>query len=139
MSAYGAIATPKPTEQLSAQSYSLPNGLCVTTHPVYGSDTDPKLIDYFHGIFNDELAGGYSSHFCGIQLADTLSEGKTYPQQGPLTREEFANYFFGSVTIIGVLHDSTPDVTSVSTLEEAIAGRTLEEAIAGCYYMCVKS
>lgn len=58
MSAYGAIATPTPTERLTARSYPMSNGLCVTTHPVCGSDTDPKLIDYFWGIFNDELAGG---------------------------------------------------------------------------------
>lgn len=61
MSAYGAIATPKPTGDLDARSYPMANGLCVTTHPVYGSDTDSKIIDYFHVVFNDELAGGHAS------------------------------------------------------------------------------
>lgn len=61
MSAYGAIATPKPTGDLDARSYPMSNGLCVTTHPVYGSDTDSKIIDYFNVVFNDELAGGHAS------------------------------------------------------------------------------
>lgn len=57
MSAYGAIATPTPKEALTARAYPMSNGLCVTTHPVYGSDTDPAIVDYFWRVFNDELAG----------------------------------------------------------------------------------
>ncbi|CAK9781133.1 hypothetical protein CC85DRAFT_282495 [Cutaneotrichosporon oleaginosum] len=118
MSAYGSIATPTPKEQLTARSYAMPNGLCVTTHPVHGSDTDSAIIDYFWKVFNQELA-----------------EGKTYPQEGPLTRDEFAAYFFNSVTIVGVLHEKEASAAQFPTLKEAMGGRSIEEAIAGCYYI----
>lgn len=58
MSAYGAIATPTPKEKVTARSYPMPNGLCVTTHPVYGQGSDPAIVDYFWKVFDAELAGG---------------------------------------------------------------------------------
>lgn len=56
-----------------------------------------------------------------------------------MTREEFANYYFGSVTIVGILHDAEVDAATLTTMDDAIGGRSLEEAVAGCYYMCVTS
>ncbi len=64
-----------------------------------------------------------------------MAEGKSYPQAGPMTRDEFAAYFFNSVTIVGVLHDSVVDAAQFSTIQDAMGGRSIEEAIAGCYYM----
>lgn len=59
MSAYGAIATPTPKEKLTARSYLMPNGLCVTTHPINGSGVDAAVIDYLWKVFNTELAGAW--------------------------------------------------------------------------------
>lgn len=63
------------------------------------------------------------------------TEGKSYPQEGPLTRDEFANYFFNSVTIVGILHDKEVDASSFARLQDAMGARSIEEAVAGCYYM----
>jgi hypothetical protein len=50
-----------------------------------------------------------------------------------MTRDEFAAYFFNSVTI--VLHDSEVDAAQFPTIQDAMGGRSIEEALAGCYYM----
>lgn len=63
-----------------------------------------------------------------------MPEGKSYPQHGPMTREEFVNYFFGSTTIVGILH-SSPETAKFATIEEARGGRSWEESVAGCYYV----
>lgn len=61
------------------------------------------------------------------------TEGKTYPQEGPLTLEEFTNYFFGAATIVAIF---TPTgAAAPATVEEARAGRSWEEAVGGCYYI----
>jgi hypothetical protein len=52
-----------------------------------------------------------------------------------MTRDEFAAYFFNSVTIVGVLHDSEVDAAQFPTIQDAMGGRSIEEALAGCYYM----
>jgi RimJ/RimL family protein N-acetyltransferase len=85
---------------------------------VYGQGSDPAIVDYFWKVFDAELA-----------------EGKTYPQAGPMTRDEFAAYFFNSVTIVGVLHDSEVDAAQFPTIQDAMGGRSIEEALAGCYYI----
>lgn len=57
MSAYGSIAAPKSSAELSVLSWPLVSGLTLTTYPVYGSDAPRQLIEYFHKVFNDELEG----------------------------------------------------------------------------------
>lgn len=63
-----------------------------------------------------------------------LTEGKTYPQEGPLTVDEFKNYFFGASTIIGVLSPAGTD-PAPQTLEAAQAGREWKDCFGGCYYI----
>ena len=69
-----------------------------------------------------------------VETAEKRLEGKSYPQEGPITFEGFESYFFttASTTVIGTLHPSSSSLTS---LEEARAGRTWEECVGGCYYM----
>jgi hypothetical protein len=117
MSAYGTIAAPNTSAELSVHTWPLANGLILTTYPVYGSNAPRALIDYFHKVFNDELEG--------------LSEGKTYPQEGPLDYDAFAGYFFGAATIVGIISRGE----GRKTLEEAIDNQELEEVVGGCYYM----
>jgi hypothetical protein len=68
--------------------------------------------------------------------AEDGAEGKTYPQEGPMTFEQFDSYFFqtASSTIIGILHDH--ELKQIPTsLEEARGERTWEECVGGCNYM----
>jgi hypothetical protein len=63
MSAYGTIAAPNTSAELSVHTWPLANGLILTTYPVYGSNAPRALIDYFHKVFNDELEGKpWTSH-----------------------------------------------------------------------------
>ena len=66
-------------------------------------------------------------------------DGKTYPQEGPMTFEGFETYFFtsASTTVIGVIHttQSSESTTLPSNLEEARGDRTWEECLGGCFYM----
>lgn len=63
--------------------------------------------------------------------------GCTYPQEGPITYEEFISYFFAATTIVGVIRPvgTNGKVDMPGDLESARAGRTWEECIGGCYYM----
>lgn len=72
----------------------------------------------------------------GASKMTNPAEGKTYPQRGPMTREEFEAYFFGSTTIVGILQPAT-ETRTFSSIEEAQGGRSMEESVAGCYYMYV--
>lgn len=67
----------------------------------------------------------------------TAAEGKTYPQEDQMTREQFVAYFFNSTTIVAIVSPSSVDVASLKTLEDARAGRPWEEVVGGVYYMLV--
>lgn len=54
--AYGAIATPKMTQDLPVFSYPLPGGIEVTTHAVHGEASE-EIMRYLHGVFEEELEG----------------------------------------------------------------------------------
>ncbi|KGB74442.1 hypothetical protein I307_05402 [Cryptococcus deuterogattii 99/473] len=121
MSAYGTIATPQPTGSLPILSFPLPSaGLALVTYPVTGADAPEELLRYFYTIFSNELESG-----C------------TYPQEGPITYEEFISYFFAATTIVGVIRPvgTNGKVDMPGDLESARAGRTWEECIGGCYYI----
>jgi hypothetical protein len=57
MSAYGTIAAPNTSAELSIRSWPLASGLTLTTYPVYGANCPREIIDYLHKVFNDELEG----------------------------------------------------------------------------------
>jgi hypothetical protein len=57
MSAYGAIASTTAAVALPTLSYSLPNGLSLTTYAVHGANAPAELITYLADVFNQELAG----------------------------------------------------------------------------------
>ncbi|TYJ55979.1 hypothetical protein B9479_003364 [Cryptococcus floricola] len=121
MSAYGAIAAPKQRGELPLLTFPLSTpGLALVTYPVTGADAPDELLKYLYSIFSDEL-----------------DEGITYPQEGPLTYEQFVAYFFAATTIVGVIQpvDSEGRAETSGGLEGARAGRTWEEAAGGCYYI----
>ncbi|KAL1411433.1 hypothetical protein Q8F55_002389 [Vanrija albida] len=119
MSAYGAIKAPAgSTGPLPVLSYTLPGDLVLTTHAVQGADADPELIDYLFGIFNKEI-----------------EEGKSYPQEDQMTRDQFVAYFFNSTTIVAIVSPASVDVGSLKMLEDARAGRSWEECTGGVYYI----
>jgi hypothetical protein len=70
------------------------------------------------------------------QSADLMAEGKTYPQEGPVTFEAFETYFFksASTTVVGITHNSS---ALPPTLEAARSGNSWEDCVGGCYYMFV--
>ncbi|ODN82090.1 hypothetical protein L202_02404 [Cryptococcus amylolentus CBS 6039] len=121
MSAYGAIAAPKQLGELPILTFPLSTPeLALVTYPVAGAEAPDELLKYLYSIFSDEL-----------------DEGITYPQEGPLTYEQFVAYFFAATTIVGVIQpvDSEGRAETSGGLEGARAGRTWEEAAGGCYYI----
>lgn len=56
--AYGSIAAPALAldADLPVFSYSLPNGLELTTHAVHG-EADEGVMRYLYGVFDTELEG----------------------------------------------------------------------------------
>lgn len=131
MSAYGAIKTKPLDADLPTYSYPLPNGELLTTHAVHNGQAPEALIKYLSEVFNSELEG----EFGGLGVITDIAEGKTYPQEGLLTVEEFKGYFFGASTIIGILSPEGTDPASVQTLEAAQAGRDWKDCVGGCYYI----
>lgn len=57
MSAYGAITAPAPLATLTPLSWPLTPGLTLTTHPISHKDVPQGLLEYLHGVFQEELAG----------------------------------------------------------------------------------
>ncbi|WWC70091.1 uncharacterized protein I206_104038 [Kwoniella pini CBS 10737] len=117
MSAYGTIAAPESKANLEIRSYPLPiDDLVLITYPITGSNAPLNVIKYLEKVFAKELEGG-----------------KSYPQEGPLTYEEFVSYFFGSTTIIGIVQHNSEEIKK--TLKDALINKNLENSLGGCYYI----
>ncbi|KAJ9100557.1 hypothetical protein QFC21_003600 [Naganishia friedmannii] len=122
--AYGSIAPPSTTTELPIVAYTLPDGNSLTCFPVTGQSASIELCQFLCRVFNEELA-----------------MGRTYPQRGPMTLEEFTGYFFGATTIIGIIGTSASTATTDGelvegvTLEQARAGREWKDCVGGCYYV----
>jgi hypothetical protein len=56
MSAYGAMAAPKPLEALEPLYYPLKSG-GLSLHPVSAVEAPDELVAYLHGVFARELEG----------------------------------------------------------------------------------
>lgn len=61
--AYGAIPPPTLTAELPTLAYTLPNGHRLTTHPLNAETAPGALVEYLHGVFNDELASTFRFPF----------------------------------------------------------------------------
>lgn len=139
--AYGSIAAPLSLAPLPILSYALPTPPTTSlnasqhphllTFPVTRESMPTDLGEWLLSIFNDELASG-----------------KTYPQEAPMTLDEFLNYFFGATTILGILtggESTTGDKKSVGkgevvtdakiTLDTVRGGRSWDVCFGGCFYM----
>ncbi|KAK4054762.1 hypothetical protein OIV83_000686 [Microbotryomycetes sp. JL201] len=136
MSAYGAAIQryPPSTSEpptLLPRSYPLPNSTdkALTVFPVTRATVSDELVEYLRTVFND-----------------VVDEGRTYPQVGEQTFEQFAAYFFGADCFVGVLDVQTPEITSATvtgierdpqqvTLEGVRAGRDWKDCVLGMYYI----
>jgi len=92
--AYGHVPAPKKTTTPKARLYSLPpkavsaQRSAIVAWPIdcsSGQEVPKGLADRLHRVFNDEL-----------------EKGVTYPQRGPMSEEEFQNYFLSYDLIVGL-------------------------------------
>lgn len=128
MSAYGTITRASATDPstLVPRSLLLPNGAAMTVFPCTRASVAPELIEYLAAVFNA-----------------VVDEGRTYPQMGKLTTEQFAAYFFAEDCFVGLLDGATEGVRAAGssgvdrekavTLEGVRAGRSYEEAVLGMF------
>lgn len=104
--AYGHVPAPKKEKPLAARLYSLPSKAItkerasIVAWPIEcssGQVVPSSLAKRLRQVFNDEL-----------------EKGVTYPQRGPMSEEEFSNYFLSYDLIIGVLlsQQQTANLTS---------------------------
>ncbi|GJN91742.1 hypothetical protein Rhopal_004765-T1 [Rhodotorula paludigena] len=130
MSPYsGTLETPERKGALVPRSYPLPkNGAALTVLPVRRDTVPDALLAFLKDTFND-----------------VVEEGRTYPQMGTLSLDDFANYFFAADCFIGLLDTAAPaelgdasaglDREPGLTLEKVAAGRDWKECVLGMYYV----
>ncbi|SCV68453.1 BQ2448_574 [Microbotryum intermedium] len=134
MSAYGTIRRPPTTAAtptLQPRSFPLhdqdPSSKRLTVFPVTRSTVPEKLIVYLQGVFND-----------------VVNEGRTYPQMGEQSYEEFAGYFFGTDCFLGLLDETLFDEAIPENgvyreqglaLDTIRAGKEWKDAVLGMYYI----
>lgn len=128
MSAYGPILRASATDPstLVPRSLLLPNGAAMTVFPCTRATAPPALVAYLAAVFNAVVA-----------------EGRTYPQLGELSEEQFAAYFFAEDCFVGLLDRATEGVRAAGErgvdrekglgLEEVRAGRSYEECVLGMF------
>ncbi|ORY85403.1 hypothetical protein BCR35DRAFT_302888 [Leucosporidium creatinivorum] len=133
MSPYGGAPSYRPSAPavpptLLPRTFLLPGGAgkALTVFPVTRETVSDELVEYLRGVFNA-----------------VVEEGRTYPQLGEQSFEQFAGYFFGSDCFIGLL--DTPPVGLVEgtpldrehgySLEAVRAGRSWQEAVLGMFYI----
>lgn len=142
--AYGAIAAPSVTVELSTLGYSLPNDRRLVCFPLTADTADPELVEYLAQVFNDELASKGSQYLLGesaSDIFDVLAAGRTYPQEGPLTVEGFKAYFFAATAIVGLITESAEDKVEDGTklsgvdISSVKGARSWKEAVGGVYYV----
>lgn len=66
-----------------------------------------------------------------LQFQEELDRGATYPQQLPMSRTAFDEYFLANDLFVGVIAP-----ISAITLEQARAGREWTACLGGAYYVC---
>lgn len=124
MSPYGSGASTSPREILASTAYSNSSG-AITVHHVNKGSCPQDLLDVLHEEFEKEL-----------------KIGRTYPQEGPIGRDGFRNYFFQGDVFIGIIVPETVDYPSGGDIivpdgvEAARAGREWKDCVAGSYYVC---
>jgi len=128
MSAYGTIVRASATDPstLVPRSILLPNGDAITVFPCTRATVSAELVEYLAAVFNA-----------------VVDEGRTYPQMGTLSIEQFAAYFFAEDCFVGLLDKATDGVRVAGatgldreksyTFEQARAGRSYEEAVLGMF------
>ncbi|KAG8713090.1 hypothetical protein FRC08_013703 [Ceratobasidium sp. 394] len=119
MSAYGAISLPsnRPTQPLETRSYPFEKkpGYTVLVVHVTRQSTPTELIELLHGEFEEELA-----------------QGQTYPQEGPMDRATFENYFFAADVFVGmIVPDGEAATLAHKSIENVRAERSWDESVVG--------
>lgn len=111
--AYTKASTALPTE-LYISEWSpvlLKDGSTATLIPFNHASTAPEaVINIVHKLLNDEI-----------------EQGDTYPQDQPLTREQFVNYYF-SYFVAVLVSGEYPNTTPLTEIN-------FEQDFLGCYYI----
>jgi len=124
MSAYGSISAPKRTTVLKPRAFPSSNpALILVVFPLRKEDVPHELASLLHTIFND-----------------VVQEGKTYPQDEPLSEAAFESYYLANDLFLGVLapsevHVPLDGMEDTRTLDECRAGRSWQACVAGMYYV----
>ncbi|KAH8918640.1 hypothetical protein BT69DRAFT_556468 [Atractiella rhizophila] len=149
MSPYGgsAVELPTPTHPLYPRFYTLPkNAGFITVLPLVYAEIPDHVVDHLHALFND-----------------IVRDGRTYPQEEELTRQQFVDYFLSYNLFVGfyspinlyftVSHPPRRDSSATDPLDDGVPLVTsppispgflshylnsnvpLEEVIAGMYYI----
>lgn len=107
--AYGHVPAPKRANALKARLYTLPSRAItaertsivawpIDCSPGNGGGPPAALVERLQQVFNDEL-----------------EKGVTYPQRGPMSKEEFQGYFCSYDLIVGVLVSEEQTMTLTKT------------------------
>lgn len=115
MSAYGKIDIPLriSTEPFPPQIYPASGtSEALAVHHMTLRTTPTELIKHMYDIFSAEL-----------------ERGRTYPQEGPMSEEQFTAYFFSADVFIGLLGDEGTKVEDTRECKEWSA------RVAGFYYV----
>lgn len=123
MSPYGATPSKPPrSEVLASTSYGTTGPNKLTVHHITKSTCPSELLEVLFEEFES-----------------TLEAGRTYPQEGPIGIEGFANYFFSGDVFVGITvpEDHVPDENALllKGVESARAGREWKDCVAGSYYV----
>lgn len=110
MSAYGKFSLQPTTKKLcAARTFKLPSGKAMTVVHCRKSSIPDELAVHLRNSFND------------IVLA-----GRTYPQEHPLTTEEFDNYYLAADLFLGLLDHDGALLLEERVKENAISSEKLE-------------
>lgn len=113
MSPYGATKSAAERHvQLPCSSYDL-------------RDNNDALV-----VFHLTTVPSALADYLYLQFQEELDRGATYPQQLPMSRTAFDEYFLANDLFVGVIAP-----TSAITLEQARGGREWTACLGGAYYV----
>lgn len=125
MSAYGTINRPVSGKLLPTKLWTIDSTLAyLTTHHITLSSASrlEGLLDYLCSVFAQEVDDGF-----------------TYPQEGPIDRLAFDNYFFAAdviVAIVGITGQLEGGEGDINVdIATARGPRSWSQCIAGFYYV----
>jgi hypothetical protein len=140
MSAYGTLqppAQPHPLQSSTIYRLQRKERALDPSTPERKDDSDWTHVAIFH----------LTAHNTPHELIDVMFEefsdeldrddSRTYPQEKGMTKEDFVGYYFARDVFVGLGMSINEEGTqTLSTLEDARAGRNWNSTVAGFYYVC---